>query len=225
MPFDAGWFDELRGLSEEQLRETRELGIDGYVPHVGELCRDGHLSGRFLEETLAFVRIMSRTRYRFDTFFRAYERHVVDFPKGRAFRRQWNIAFTAGDRPDEDYVRIGIGFRLSAHEEAPGIEEYLEFREQVSRRQAAFDQTLQVLGNYYEFGSIEPPGPFISESAAGALSLIIIADQPPLNGWRFFGRRLWVHDPQDQAVIGSHERLRDAVIDSCDRIQRAGFGM
>jgi hypothetical protein len=225
MPFDAAWFDELRGLSEDQLRETRELGIDGYVPHVGELCRDGHITSRFLEETLHFVRIMARTRYRFDTFFRAYERHVVNFPKGRAFRKQWNIAFTAGDSPDEDYVRIGIGFRLSAHEEAPGIEEYLEFREQVRRRQAAFDQTFQVLGNFYEFLNLEPPGPFISESAAGALSLIIIADQPPLNGWRFFGRRLWVHDPQDQAVIGSHERLRDAVIDVCDRIQRAGFGM
>jgi hypothetical protein len=225
MPFDAAWFDELRGLSEGQLRETRELGIDGYVPHVGELCRDGHITGRFLEETLRFVRVMTRTRYRFDAFFRAYERHVVNFPKGRAFRKQWNIAFTAGESPDEDYVRIGIGFRLSAHEEAPGIEEYLEFREQVRHRQAAFDQTFQALGNYYEFLDWEPPGPSIAKSAAGALSLIILADQPPLDGWRFFGRCLWVHDPGDQAVIGSHERLRDALVDVYDRIQRAGFGM
>ena len=39
MPFDANWFDELRGLSEAKLQETRVRGIDGYVPHVGELCR------------------------------------------------------------------------------------------------------------------------------------------------------------------------------------------
>jgi hypothetical protein len=225
MPFDAAWFDELRGLSENQLKETREMGIDGYVPHVGELCRDGHITGHFLEETLRFVRIMNRTRYRFDTFFRAYERHVVNFPKGRAFRKQWNIAFTAGDSPHEDYVRVGIGFRLSAHEEASGIEEYLEFREQVRRRQAAFDQTFQAFGNYYEFLNLDPPGPSISENAAAVLSLIVIADQPPLNGWRFFGRSLYVRNLQDQAVIGSHEQLRDAVIEIFDRIQNSGFGM
>jgi hypothetical protein len=225
MPFDAAWFDELRGLSEDQLRETRELGIDGYVPHVGELCRDGHITSRFLEETLRFVRIMARTRYRFDTFFRAYERHVVNFPKGRAFRKQWNIAFTAGESPDEDYVRIGIGFRLSSHEEAPGIEEYLEFREQVRRRQAVFDQTFQAFGDYYEFLDLEPEGPYICENAPGALSTIIINDEPPLNGWRFFGKRLWFCEPESQVVISSHERLRDALVDVYDRIQRAGFGM
>jgi hypothetical protein len=225
MPFDAAWFDELRGLTEDKLRETRERGIGGYVPHVGELRRDRHVTSRFLEECLEFVHLMDGTPYRFDIFFRTYERHVVNYPKGSAFRKQWNIAFTAGDSSDEDYVRIGIGFRLSAHEKASGIEEYLEFREQVRRRQAAFDQTFQALGNYYEFLDWEPPGPSISGSAAGALSLLILTDQPPLDGWRFFGRRLWVHDPQDQAVIGSHDQLRDAVIDVCDRIQRAGFGM
>lgn len=178
MPFDTVWFNELRELSEDKLLETRELGIDGYVPHVGELCRDGHITSRFLDETLKFVRIMNSTQYRFDTFFRAYERHVVNFPKGRAFRKQWNIAFTAGSSPEEDYVRIGIGFRLSAHEEAPGIVEYLEFREQVRRRQTVFDQTFKVLGNYYEFLNWEPQAPEISEEAKGDLSGIIIPDAP-----------------------------------------------
>jgi len=104
--------------------------------------------------------------------------------------------------------------------------EYLEFRQQVDRQRAAFDRTFQALGNYYEFENLEPLGRPIYESVVGPLSAIIIADeQAPLNGWRFFGRRLWFHDPQDQAVIGSHERLRDAVVDVCNQIQGAGFGM
>jgi hypothetical protein len=169
---------------------------------------------------------MRGTPFQFDTYFRAYARHVVNFPKGRAFRKQWNIAFTAGDGPGDDHVRIGLGFSLSANEEkGRGIEEYLQFRERVGHQHATFDKTFQALGNYYEFLNDEPPAPSVSASPMGDLSPIIIADEPPLIGWRFFGRRLWVHDPKDQAIIGSHEKLREAVIDVCTRIQQAGFGM
>lgn len=115
----------------------------------------------------------------------------MNFPEGRALRKQWNIGFAARDNPDEDFVRIG--FRLSDHAETPVIMEYLEFREQVRRRQAAFDSTFQALGNYYEF--LGPGELDISESAVGPLSAIIIADEPPLDGWRFFGRRLRFRDP------------------------------
>jgi hypothetical protein len=227
MPFDAAWFDELRALSEIKVQQTRALGIDGYVPHVGELRPDGLITSRFLDETLHFVRLMLKTRYKFDTFFRSYERHMVNFPRGRAFHKQWNIAFTAGANPDEDHLRIGLGFRLSAHVDgiAPGIEEYLEFAKQVRSRQTAFNQTFQALGNCYELLDWEPPGPCVCENAVGALSLIIISDPPPLEGWRVFGKRLWVHDPQDQAIISSHKRLRDATIDIYERIRHAGFGM
>src|SRR5262249_46167063 len=148
--FDSAWFDELRGLSDEMLQDTRAHGIEGYCPHVGEVHRAGHISGRFLNETESFVRIMDRTRYKFGQLFRAYARHVVDFPSGRAFRQQWNIAFTAGDSPDDDYVRIGIGFRLSEHERSNGVVEYLEFVEQARRHRIAFDRTFQDLGNFYQ---------------------------------------------------------------------------
>ena len=168
---------------------------------------------------------MLNTPYRFDTFFRAYEQHMVNFPKGRAFRKQWNIAFTAGENPDGDYLRIGLGFRLSHYEHAPSIEEYLEFREQVRRQSTGFDAAFQALGNYYEFWDSEVPEIAITENADNALSLVVINDDPPLNGWRFFGKRLWVCEPQNQTVINSHEGLRETAIAIFDRIQRAGFGM
>lgn len=221
MPFDADWFNELRMISENRLREMREAGIDGYVPHVGELRRDGHVTGRFLYETLQFVRLMRETPYCLDTFFRCYEQHVVNFPRGRAFRKQWNIAFTAEDDADKDHLRIGLGFRLSA--DTPGIVEYLEFRDQVSRQPAVFDRAFQTLGNYYEFWDAEPEG--LINDNANTLSRLVINDGPSLNGWRFFGKRLWVRHPQTQEVLSSHERLRDTAIAVFGEIQRAGFGL
>ena len=225
MSFDAAWFNELRGISINKLQETRENGISGYVPHVGELCRAGHVTGRFLDETLKFIRIMSKTRYHFATFFRGYERHILNYPRGRSFRKQWNIAFTAGDSPVEDYVRIGVGFRLSAHEAAHGILEYLEYRDLVSLNKRVFNQTFRDLGNYYEFLNLEPPGPFTCENTDDDLSSYIIDDQPPLNGWRFFGTRLMTHNEKDNEMINSHSKLKDFIIDTFNTIQEAGFGM
>lgn len=225
MPFDSGWFNELRQLSSGRLRETRARGIDGFVPHVGELCRDRHITDHFLNETISFVRAMEGTHYRFDIFFRAYERHLVNFPKGRAFRKQWNIGFTAGDDLSGDFVRIGLGFRLSGHEGARGIEEYLEFREHVRNHREAFDRTFQPLGNYYETVDWDPARRDESDSHIGPLSLAVISDEPPLDGWRFFGRRLWTRDPQDQTIIGSDDGLRDAAVDTFTRIENGGYGM
>src|SRR6266566_385027 len=208
MPFDAAWFDELRGISQHQLQLTKMRGTRGYRPHVGELCAAHYVSSRFLQETEHFVHVMDGTPYRFDTFFRAYPQHVVNFPRGRAFRKQWNIGFTAGTSTDQDYVRIGIGFRLSGHENADSIPDYLEWQQNVRQRPGAFDHTFQDFGNYYELWDEETTGGWVSDSAVGDLSRIVVADQAPLEGWRFFGRRLWVHDNQHQALIGSHARLR-----------------
>lgn len=225
MSFDTAWFEELRSLTEGQIRETRERGIVGYVPRVGELCRDGHVTREFLNETRDFVHMMNSTHYPFAEYFRAYPQHVVNFPNGRAFRKQWNIAFTAGDSRDEDQVRIGIGFRLSPNptpNAEAGVMEYFEFREQVRERQADFNQTFRALGNYYEIENSERS---VSGSETNALSDIVIADEPERDEWRFFGRRLWIRDPQNEAVVSSHERLRDTMIDIYDRIRDAGFGM
>ena len=227
MSFDAAWFDELRGLSEEKLQVTRERGIGAFVPHVGELCRDGYLTTRFVQETENFVSLMSKTPYRMDTFFRAYERHLVNFPKGRAFRKQWNIAFTAGETREEDNVRVGIGFRLCQRESeyVTGIEEYLEFREKVRLRPAAFDGVFRKLDNYYEIDGEAQSGLSSAGTPDGDLSRIVIADQPSLDCWRFYGKRLLVCKPEDLAVICSPERLRDAAVDVFGQIQSAGFGM
>jgi hypothetical protein len=222
MPFDVGWFDELRALSQGQLEETRARGIERFVPNVGELCAAGCVSPRFLNETTAFVEMMAQTPYPLDRFFRAHERHVFNFPKGRAFHKQWNIGFTAGKDPRGDCVRVGVGFTLPP-QESDGYVEYLTFLRQVQGRRADFDRIFQALGNYCEF--IEPPERSIAGRAAVPLSAIVVDDELPLSGWRFFGRCLRAHEVQDQAIIRSHEQLSVAAVSVFDQIQGAGFGM
>jgi hypothetical protein len=224
MPFDAGWFQELRGLSQDRLQRTRARGIDQdhLVPHVGDLCEDGHISGRFLDETTSFVQIMLTQGYRFNAFFRAYPRHVANWPPGRAFRKQWNIGFTAVDGPDDDYVRSGIGFRLSPLNDK-GVDDYLSFQEDVRRRPAQFDQTFQALGGCYESYSDNPPAAWKSGEVPAGLSAIIIGDQCPLDGWRFFGKRLLVPKTGGNAIVSSHELLRDEAVEVYTRIKAAGF--
>ena len=126
--------------------------------------------------------------------------------------------------PDGDYARIGIGVRLSRYEEARGIEGYLNFQHQVARHQQTFDAIFQALGNYYELVSEEPQSPWASGNASGQLSPTVLADQCPLVGWRFFGKRLYFRKPADHAIISSHERLRDAAVEVYQQIRAAGFG-
>lgn len=120
-------------------------------------------------------------------------------------------------------MRIGIGFRLSHYENDKGIEDYLLFQQDVQRRSAQFDQTFQALGGYYESYSEIPPAPWQSGEAPAGLSAIVVGDQSPLDGWRFFGKRLSVRSAEDNAIIGSHERLRDEAVEVHTRIRAAGF--
>jgi hypothetical protein len=53
------------------------------------------------------------------------EDHIFNFPEGRAFRKQWNIAFTAGETSENDTASIELGFLLAPTENATdGVLEY-----------------------------------------------------------------------------------------------------
>ena len=220
MGFDVTWFDELRGLTRDLLMQTRDRGIQRYVPYVGELCRDGHITEWFLEETQRFVG-MFRAPYQFDEFYRAYPQHIADWPPRRTFRKQWNIGFTAGPHYGDGYVRLGIGFRLSARPEAgeDSLMDYVLFQEQARNQRARFDSVFEPW-NYWEADDAEDGRGF-----AARLSDRVVADNPPMESWRFFGRCLSMGNPEDAAVIGSHELLRDAAVEVFNRIQPAGFGI
>lgn len=226
MPFDAEWFNELRNVTEEVIAQTKARGIHDFVPKVDELNRDGHVTNGFVEETHRFVN-MFRAPFQLDEHFRSYARLIIDWPTGRTFRKQWNISFGAGLTSVDDEVRIGIGFRLSERPEAgpDSIMDYAEFKEYVRNHPAAFDRTFQALGNYLWMIGFNPSAPDVSENAARPLSDIVAQDEFPPDCWRFFGRRLRMSDPQDQAIVLSHQRLRDAAVEVFRQIQAAGFGM
>jgi hypothetical protein len=219
------WFDDLRLLTDTQLTVTRLHGIEARVPHLGELRLDHQISDHLYSESMALVARLRQTRCaRFQDFFRAWPRHVVNFPRGRAFHRQWNVGFTAGDTCAEDHVRIGVGFRWNVQDpvSAPAAHEYLDYRARVQRRPQAFDQMCTALGNYcevYDAGLGEVDG-----QAPGPLSAVVLADQPSGDGWRFFGTRLWFANSHDAAIISDHDALCRRILAVFDAMMRAGFG-
>jgi hypothetical protein len=166
-------------------------------------------------ETVELVRAFERTRYRFSPYFRVYERHICDFPKGKAFRKQWNIGFYAGLNPSEDCVRIGLGFSLNMPRNMDGIEEYVEFVNNVKSYTSHFDNVFNRLGGYAE------PEPLM---ATKPLSSAILQDSPDYNDdWRFFGTCLIFSDPADAKVIADTDKLVQRAVDVFEQINKSGF--
>jgi len=219
MGFDAPWFEELRRLDDVALAKVTHPR--GFRPAMDELYTARVISQNFILQTMDLVKALQKTKYPFERQFVAYERHICNFPRGKAFRKQWNIGFTAGIDSDDDYVRIGIGFQFGLLEQESvqrGVDEYLDFLERIKRNSAAFDNTFKSLGNY-----TEPE--YLSHNQS--LSQSVLADQNRINfqdDWRFFGKKLRFADPRDREIITSTDHLVREMISVFDHITQSGFG-
>lgn len=211
--FDREWFDELRSISEDSL-----AGLDskGFRPTIDELVDQGIVSRPFMNTTLALAKALNKTPYPFPPLFRAYERHIVNFPKGRAFRKQWNIGFYAGEDPSGDSVRIGLGFSLNTAMSEQGIDEYADFAGKVAGDPAGFNRFFSAVGGYCE--------PFESPEDQSMAS-IIINDSPRFeDDWRFFGKLLTCDSQEHQSIIASIDSLTNEIIAQFNAIENFGFG-
>jgi hypothetical protein len=175
------------------------------------------VSREFVQTAEDLQRILYNTRYRFTAPFRVWERHLANFPAGRAFRQQWNIAFTAGTDSKGDCARIGIGFRLSRTQCSGGVDDYTDFVAGVCQRPQDFDSTFSPLGNYAEM-----PDPLV---VTGLLSARVRND-PQLDlsdDWRFFGKYLRRDNDSDSPVLDDVDLFAQETIEIFTHIERAGF--
>lgn len=215
MGFNKDWFNQLRDMSQEIIDRAYTRGIGELRPNVAELCGYRLVPTGFYMETVELVRAFEKTRYKFSPYFRAYERHICDFPKGKAYRKQWNIGFYAGSDPSEDCVRIGLGFSLNMQMRMEGIEEYIEFVNKVRTKTIHFDAVFNKLGGYAEPEHLTETKP---------LSSAVLADSPKYeDDWRFFGACLRFDDPADMKIISDTEKLVLRAVDIFDQIEKSGF--
>lgn len=215
MGFDKDWFNHLRDMSQEIIEKAYARGIGELRPNVAELCGYRLVHTGFYMKTVELVRAFEKTKYKFSPYFRAYERHICDFPKGKAFRKQWNIGFYAGSAPSEDCVRIGLGFSLNMQISMEGIEEYMEFVNKVRTKPSHFDAVFNRLGGYAEPEHL---------TATKSLSSAVLADSPRYDDdWRFFGSCLRFADPDDMKVITDTTKLVHQAVDVFDQIEQSGF--
>lgn len=147
MSFDRHFFDELRTLTKPLVEQIDPVN---FRPSVTELYNAGIVSHGFLNTLGDLVKGIYKTGFKLSPSFRAYPQHICTFPDGKAFRKQINIGFYAGDDPAHDHVRIGLGFRLNQEISQKGIDEYVDFLGDVAERPAEFDGTLAALGGYAE---------------------------------------------------------------------------
>ncbi len=202
--FDQIWFDELRTLNAAIVQR---LPHQAFVPQLHEAHLAGALSTGFVQTAMELLRRLYQTRYPFGRDFCVYERHICVFPQGRAHRGQWNIGFYAGDSNDqEDFARIGVGFRLRRDICPEGIDDYTDFVQRVLASPQVFDTIFSTLGSY-------------SEGVPSATATAIRTDNPePDDDWRFFGTRVI-----DQSVLQNLGRVATKAVQVFDTIRNSGF--
>ena len=186
MIFEQDFFNELRSINQSDLG-----GIipDSIRPRVSELKVAGIVSPHFaaLLETLVKKLHKKRKAIIFNADFIAYPGHICTFPDGRAFRRQLNIGFFAGENPDHDGIRIGLGFSINKNFSQAGVDEYTDFLVKVVSAPDIFDEFFGKGGGYIEPEMLNSVLP---------MSFSIREHSPDYGGdWRFFGRYLsWRND-------------------------------
>jgi hypothetical protein len=211
--FDAAFFDELAALDDAAVAAV--VPAQGYRPTVSDMLRAGRLTRSFADTSFDFVAALtrrSRRRYVFDPDFRVYPFHIANFSAGRAFRRQFNVGFTAGGPYRERYARIGLGFRLARSLKPQGADDYSDFLMKILVDRGRFDASFAALGGYAEPTEVFR-GPVTAEA--------VLASNPDLTGdWRFFGRKLSAPEVEG---LGSIDAFADACIRVFDTIAAAGY--
>jgi hypothetical protein len=215
--FDGAWFDELRTLTEPRIAQVPK---EAFRPTIGELRAYDirALGNRFVMVIDDLIRRLAHTRYPMSGKFRVQERHIYTFTEGHAFKRQWNIAFTAGEDSSEDTARIGLGFRFIRHFDSGAIYEYGDLLMKVAQHKKEFDTAFATLGNYVE----RPDGLFIH----GPLSDEVLSNeyQPDFeHDWRFYGRCLRGSDFTDRQILQTPDLFEREVLRVFETIRQARF--
>lgn len=210
MGFDRHFFDELRTLSRAVVGQ---VDPENFRPTVTELYNASLVSHGFLNTLGDLVKGVYKAGYKLSPSFRAYPQHICTFPDGKAFRKQINIGFYAGDDPAYDHVRIGLGFRLNQETSQKGIDEYVDFLGDIAERPVEFDATFSSLGGYAEPEHLLETHP---------LSKAVLTDKPDFaDDWRFFGKCLTRTD--DDAILSSIDSFVREAVSVFDVLTKSGF--
>ncbi len=202
MGFDINFFNELKTLTSAVIAP---INPEAYRPSVPELYQHNRVSDKFFMTTAEFVKKLyqkSNHRYHFALGFRVYPQEIYNFSKGKAFRKQLNVGFSAGDNESQHCAKIGLGFSLNMNEKQKGIDEYLDFLQNVLRNQNKFNNTFSQLGSYN--------------------STLVLSDTPDFNDdWRFYGKSLCLNNYHN--ILSSVDSFVDEVIKVFDHIRANGY--
>lgn len=225
MGFDAAWFNELRKLSQNIINQVPPSPGKIY-PDMSDLQADHVLSGyfnnqQFFQELILLSSYLRSAKYKFYRYFKIptnCEKHIINFPEGRACLGQWNIGFSADGDPKDGCVRVGIGFRTNEARVIGSHGEYQNYVNKIKINQLGFNNLFTG-----QLGYSEPASLFSSTNHAQK----VINDYPNVNrfdDWRFFGRIFYLNNPSDQAILNNTQQFSQVAVSIFSQIIRQGFG-
>ena len=220
MGFDTTWFDELRKLDQNVIGQVPTNGRRIY-PDVSDLWYDNSttlktFSNRFFEELLELTSHLRRVGFKFNKFFKiAGPFHIINFPERTCCLCQWNIGFTAGTSSSDDFIRVGVGFRLNDQLKKNSFKSYNDYMRKVASNQAGFNSVFTTPMDYSE-----PETLFKVSNVA----LAVMNDNVnKLQDWRFFGRAFRYPNLADRKILQNTKTFAIEAERCFKNIARGGF--
>jgi hypothetical protein len=220
MGFDTAWFDELRKLDQNVIGQV-PVGGRRIYPDINDLWYDNSttlktFSNRFFEELMDLTNYLRKTGFKFYEFFKiAGPSHIINFPEGTCCICQWNIGFTAGDSCSDDFVRVGIGFRLNDQLEQNSFTSYESYIKKVAHNQNSFNSVFTA-----PIDHSEPEALF----KASNFALAVMNDNVNRwDDWRFFGRAFRCSNPADSKILQNTQVFAREAQRCFQHIARGGF--
>jgi hypothetical protein len=213
--FSAADFDALGHLAP--VEAVRALGpkIESLLLSVNEQ----RTAARIVEARNRAGQPGSKLFHR-NSYHEGGDGHVYAYHHGGRWEPQFNLGFLSATPWGGDWMRIGIGFNLTAsvgREDQVGGQEgmvrYVElFQQQLAtawRRQLT--DWMATTGGFIQYGR---RGPATDLLPAQAVEWLITCHNPAAQGWIFVGRWLSLAKPADAATLGDMRQLVAAVEDT-----------
>jgi hypothetical protein len=208
-------FDALNHLAPVEAARALGPKIESLLLSVNEQ----RTAGRIVEARNRAGQPGSKLFHR-NSYHEGGDGHVYAYHHGGRWEPQFNLGFMGANRWGGDWMRVGLGFNLTA---AAGREEQAGGQEGMVRYVEIFQQQLGSTWRRHLADWMASSGGFIQYGARGpatdllppqGVEWLINCHNPAAQGWIFVGRWLSLTRPDDAATLGDMRQLVAAVEDT-----------
>lgn len=212
--FKEKWFQELSSFTQAKY-DMVQIPPNQRRPYLGDIMACKYVSKQFVRPIDQLIHSLYLTPFAIAPDFRFEPSHMYDYPKGRAYRQQWNIAFTALPETSDYWARVGIGFSINLMQNSEGGMDFTNFLNHIRTEPERFTALMSRHRNY-----TEPTQLGNSNDLVAAFENYNLRAED----WVFFGRQFNFSIPEDRVILEDVEKFVGASIGVFSDIRSSGFG-